>query len=521
MHEYTIGALLERACQSYGPRTAVVDGERRITYTELLSTVRKNGRALLATGLRPGDRVALLMPDRPELLYAYYGALWAGLAVVPLNARLGAEDQEYILHDSGARAVVHDRAYAERLAGIVGKTQIEQCLGVDEDAILDGGSPLGLLADKESDAAGVPAVAPDDLFGIYYTGGTTGRPKGVAHTHRTFVSALLSELLELGLGEADVFAHCAPLTHASGGFVLPVWMRGGTNVVLGGFDPDKLLAAIETEKVTATLLVPTMIYVLLDHPATQAADLSSLKTIVYGAAPMGTERLIEGLQRFGPIFAQLYGQTEAPNQLTVLTKDDHAEALRTGEYEPLSSCGRPVLIADVRLLDDDLNEVAPGEPGEICARGPHVMTEYWNRPEETAATLRDGWLCTGDIAKADERGFLYIVDRKKDMIISGGYNVYPKEVEAALFTHPAVRDVAVIGVPDEKWGESVKAVVVPDPAVTVTAEDLIAWVKERKGSVNCPKTVDFVEAIPLTAVGKHDKPTLRKQYWGGRTRAVN
>src|SRR3954451_3844640 len=181
MHEYTMGGLLERACRSYGPRVAVIDGDRRITYSELISTVRKNGRALLSTGLRPGDRVALLMPDRPELLYAYYGALWAGLSVVPLNARLGAEDQEYILTDSGAKAVVHDRAYAGRLADILGNTSIEHRLGVDEDAILDGGSPLGALADKESDAAGVPAVAPDDLFGIYYTGGTTGRPKGVTH----------------------------------------------------------------------------------------------------------------------------------------------------------------------------------------------------------------------------------------------------------------------------------------------------------------------------------------------------
>jgi fatty-acyl-CoA synthase len=207
--------------------------------------------------------------------------------------------------------------------------------------------------------------------------------------------------------------------------------------------------------------------------------------------------------------------------VTVLRKDDHAEALRTGDLTPLSSCGRPVAIADVRLLDDDLKEVPLGSEGEICARGPHIMTGYWNRPEETAAALRDGWLCTGDVARSDERGYLYIVDRKKDMIISGGYNVYPKEVEAALFAHPAVRDACVIGVPDDKWGEAVKAVVVLDPAARVDAATLIDWVKAAKGSVNSPKTVDFVDAIPLTAVGKHDKPALRKQYWGGRDRAVN
>jgi fatty-acyl-CoA synthase len=524
MFDHTIGGLLERAATAYGPRTAIVAGDRRISYGEMIGEVRRTGRALLSAGLERGDRVAMLMPDRPEVLYAYYGALWAGLGVVPINARLGAEDQAYIISDSGARAIVHDAAYASRLSGIMGDLDTEVLahrLSVDANAVLDGGTPLELLTDKESAAPGMPGVASGDLFGIYYTGGTTGRPKGVVHTHRTFSAALFSELLELGLGEADTFAHCAPLTHASGGFVLPVWMRGGTNLVLGGFDPDRLLHAIAQERVTATLLVPTMIYVLLDHPGLADADTSSLQTVVYGAAPMGTERLVDALKRFGPVFAQLYGQTEAPNQLTTLRKDDHAEALRTGDLTPLASCGRPVAIADVRLLDDDLNEVPMGSDGEICVRGPHVMTGYWNRPEETAATLRDGWLCTGDVARADDRGFLYIVDRKKDMIISGGYNVYPKEVEAALFTHPAVRDACVIGVPDEKWGESVKAVVVLDPAAQVDATTLIEWVKAAKGSVNSPKTVDFVDAIPLTAVGKHDKPTLRKQYWGGRDRAVN
>ncbi|MGQ0844448.1 MAG: AMP-binding protein [Sporichthyaceae bacterium] len=522
MIDCTIGSLLERAALAYGPRTAIVAGDRRISYAETIAEVRRAGRALLGEGLTPGDRVAILMPDRPEVLFAYYGALWAGLAVVPINARLGAEDQQYILADSGAKVVVHDKAYAERLSTILPQlAEPVRPLSVDETAVLEGGTSFAKLCQAQSGDRGLLTVAPDDLFGIYYTGGTTGRPKGVVHTHRTFSSALFSELLELGLGEADVFAHCAPLTHASGGFVLPVWMRGGTNVVLGGFDPDRLLEAIAKERVTATLLVPTMIYVLLDHPATATADTSSLQTIVYGAAPMGTERLVEGLNRFGPVFAQLYGQTEAPNQLTVLRKDDHAEALRTGDLAPLSSCGRPVAIADVRLLDDDLNEVPAGAEGEICVKGPHVMTGYWNRPEETAEALREGWLCTGDVARADERGYLYIVDRKKDMIISGGYNVYPKEVEAALFTHPAVRDACVIGVPDDKWGEAVKAVVVLDPGAGVEAAELIEWVKAAKGSVNTPKTVDFVEAIPLTAVGKHDKPTLRKQYWGGRDRAVN
>jgi len=521
MLHHTIGSLVERCAQRHGSRTAVVHGARRITYHEQISRIRRTGRALLGLGLRPGDRVAILMADRPEVLDVYYGALWAGLAVVPLNAKLGAADHTHIVRDSGARVVAHDAEHADRVTEVQADAGIEIVLCVDDDAVLPGGLSLPRLRREHDDGPGMPDVAPDDLFGIYYTGGTTGRPKGVVHTHRTFIAALFSELLELGLDEQDVFAHVAPLTHASGGFVLPVWLLGGTNVILGGFDPEQLLDSIARERVSATLLVPTMLYVLLDSMPGNGLDLSSLRTVVYGASPIGQQRLLQAIDRFGPIFAQLYGQTEAPNQLTVLRKSDHADAVGSGDLDPLSSCGRPVAITDLRIADDDLAEVRPGEPGEIAARGPHVMLRYWNRPDETAETLQNGWLRTGDIARVDDRGFVYIVDRKKDMIISGGFNVYPKEVESTLFAHPAVRDACVIGVPDEKWGEAVKAVVVTDPGVPVRPEELISWVKERKGGVLAPKSIDCVDAIPLTAVGKHDKPALRSAYWGGRDRAVN
>lgn len=521
MLDHTIGSLVERCARAYGPATAVVHGSRRISYDEQISRIRRSGRALLGLGLSSGDRVAILMTDRPELLDVYYGALWAGLAVVPLNAKLGADDHIFIVSDSGARALVHDAEHGDRVTEIQAALDVELLVCVDDDAVVPGGSSLPRLQLEQPDGPGGPAVAPDDLFGIYYTGGTTGRPKGVVHSHRTFIAALFSEMLELGLGERDVFAHVAPLTHASGGFVLPVWMRGGTNVILGGFDPEHLLDSIARDRVTSTLLVPTMLYVLLDSMPSSGLDMSSLNTVVYGASPIGRQRLLQAIDRFGPIFAQLYGQTEAPNQIAVLRKSDHAAAIASGDLDVLSSCGRPVAIADVRLVDDELADVPAGTAGEIAARGPHVMLRYWNRPEETAKALRAGWLCTGDIARADDLGFLYIVDRKKDMIISGGFNVYPKEVEATLFAHPAVRDACVIGVPDEKWGEAVKAVVVVDPGVGVLAEELIGWVKERRGSVLAPKTVEFVDAIPLTAVGKHDKPALRSAYWGDRDRAVN
>ncbi len=509
MLERTLGETMDRCALRYGPDVAVIHEERRLTYEEFFAGARRLGRALLALGLERGDRVAILMADRPEVLQAWFGITWAGLAAVSLNARLAAEDHQYVLEDSGARALCHDATFAQRAAA-ARAPGLEHRLSVDPDGVVAGGADLvALCAEQSGDPGDAPAVSPDDLAAIYYTGGTTGRPKGVAHAHRTILAAFLSETLEMGLGEREVFAHVAPLTHAGGAFALPVWLRGGTNLVLGGFDPEQLLGAIAEHGVTSTMMVPTMIYVLLDHPATAAADTSSLRTIIYGAAPMGRERLEQGIDRFGPVFCQLYGQTEAPNQLTVLTHAEHAEAVASGDTSRLSSCGRPVTIADVRIVDDAGRDVPRGEPGEIAVRGPHVMLGYWGKPEETAEAIRDGWLHTGDVAREDERGFLFIVDRKKDMVITGGFNVYPKEVEQSLFGHPAVRDACVIGVPDPKWGEAVKAYVVLDGEAS--GAELIAWVKERKGSVIAPKLVEVVDAIPLTAVGKHDKPALRRR----------
>jgi fatty-acyl-CoA synthase len=278
-----------------------------------------------------------------------------------------------------------------------------------------------------------------------------------------------------------------------------------------------VLETIEKYRITATMLVPTMLYVLLDHPALATTDVSSLKTIYYGAAAISPTRLKEAIERFGPIFFQFFGQTECPMCITSLRKEDHDPT----NLERLASCGRPVPWLHVALLDDAGNEVPVGEPGEICVRGPLVMAGYWKKPEQTAEALADGWLHTGDIARRDADGFYYIVDRKKDMIVSGGFNVFPREVEDVISAHPAVAAVAVIGVPDEKWGEAVKAVVVTRPGASVASEELISLVKDHKGSIHAPKSVDFVEALPVSALGKADKKALRAQYWGAAGRQVN
>ena len=501
----TVGSLLSRATRAFVDRDAIVHGDVRTTFGELGEAVRRAGLAFQSLGVERGERVAILSADRTALLIAFYGAMAGGTPVVPLNARMSEEDHEWILGDSGAKILIHDAGFADRAARIAEGKDL-RLIGMDDDGA-DGFDAL-LAAQPAEGRVDDPEL--DDLAGIFYTGGTTGRPKGVAHTQHGMVMSFLSENLEMGIADRTVFAHAAPLTHSSGMFCVPVWVRGGTNVVLGGFDPAQMLGEIERLGVTSTLVVPTMLYVLLDHPDFATTDLSSLKSVIYGAAPMGRERLLQAIDRLGPIFVQLYGQTEAPNQLCALTAADHADAIERGDLDVLSSCGRPVTIADVRVVDDEGNEVPVGERGEIVARGPHVMREYWNKPEQTAETLIDGWLHTGDIATVDERGFVRIVDRKKDMVITGGFNVYPKEVEQCLFQHEHVRDACVIGVPDDKWGEAVKAIVVTDGGVQ--PDELRTWVKERKGSVMTPKTVEIVDAIPLTAVGKHDKPALRKAY---------
>jgi fatty-acyl-CoA synthase len=284
-----------------------------------------------------------------------------------------------------------------------------------------------------------------------------------------------------------------------------------------GFDAQRFFELVERHRVTCTFLVPTMIYVLLDHPGIAAADLSSLELVIYGASPMSPARLAEGMRRLGPVFMQLYGQSEAPNCITVLHSYEHDPERHP---ERLASCGTPVGTSQVRLLDEAGRQVPVGEVGEICVRGPLVMQGYWNKPEETAKALRHGWLYTGDMARCDADGFIYIVDRSKDMIISGGFNVFPREVEDVLTRHPAVAAAAVIGVPDPKWGEAVKAVVVLKPGASAQPEELIALVREHKGPVQAPKSVEFVDALPVTGLGKPDKKALRANYWVGQARGV-
>jgi fatty-acyl-CoA synthase len=429
----------------------------------------------------------------------------SNLALHPLGA---VDDYEYMIRDCGVRAVIFDPTkMVSRAEGL--QERFGEALRLLSFGPAPLGTDLAALAAKETAEllVGVEVQAHEPAR-FNYSGGTTGRPKGMWGDYRSMQALQTIVLADWEWPTRPKALVCAPLSHSAATLLNPTLLKGGSLVVLPGFEPGQVLQAIQDYRINCMLLVPTMIYALLDHPDLDAYDLSSLETIFYGASLMSPARLREGILKLGPIFQQFYGQGEAPMAVTILRRNEHL----VDDMERLASCGRPTPFTDVALLDDDNQPVADGEPGEICVRGPLVMSGYHNRPEETAAAFAGGWLHTGDVAVRNPDGFLRIVDRKKDMIVTGGFNVFPSEVENVLSQHPAVAQAAVIGVKDEKWGEAVKAVVVVRAGAQVSDAELIALVRERKGSVQAPKSVDFVEAIPQTPVGKPDKKALRALY---------
>lgn len=512
-----MGELVIRAIRRGGDRPALVLEDQVITYRQYGDMLSRWIQALEARGLKKGDAIATLSSNRPEALLTTSIAYLMGLRITWMHPMASEDDHAYLLEDSGVKTLFVDpEAFAERARALKARIPgLTTLLGFGPN---DFGEDFSATAAKFSPAPLVAHAGSDDVCVLIYTGGTTGKPKGVIHTHRVHVTMVMYELAEWDWPEEVRFLAMTPITHAAGAMLMAVMLRSGTFVMNKGFEAQKFFALVEKHRITSTFLVPTMIYVLLDHPGIESANLDSLKLIIYGAAPMAPARLVEGIRAFGPVFMQLYAQSEAPNCVTVLRRIDHDPV---NHPERLASCGSPIGNNQVKLLDDDGGEVPLGEVGELCVRGPLVMSGYWNKPEETARAMRHGWLYTGDLARADADGFLYIVDRSKDMIISGGFNVYPREVEDVLTQHPGVAAAAVIGVPDEKWGEAVKALVVLRAGAGVTAEELIALVRKGKGAVQAPKSIDFVDSLPVTGLGKPDKKAIRAKYWQGQQRAIH
>lgn len=518
-HEEVVGQVgVMRALEEAGDRVVLIHGERVLRADECLALVSQMARALAGAGLKQGDAVGLLSMNRPEAYLAQLAGRLVGARYTPLHPLGSLDDHAYVLDDARIDVLIYDpRLFSGRVAELKGRRAVKAAYSLGPDpADGDAAHDLLALAAGHSAAAFPPApVRGGDVATVYYTGGTTGTPKGVAHT---WFGRWYTEVIAVGRdlpAQPPRMLVSTPISHAGGTYLGPTIMRGGSVVLADKFDPAEFLALIERWKVTEIFLVPTMLYRLLDHLREtgddQGPDVSSLEEILYGASPMSPTRLAEAIERFGPVLVQGYGQTEAGVNILRLLPREH----RLDRPGVLASAGRPTVGVVAKILREDLTEAGAGEVGELCLRGPFVMKGYWKRPDLTQHALRGGWLHTDDLGFRDEQGYITLVDRRKDMIISGGFNVYPSEVENVISELPGVASCAVVGVPDDKWGEAVRAFVVRQDGATLTGQQVIAHVRERKGGVNAPKSVVFVPALPLTAVGKLDKKALREPGWTG------
>lgn len=522
-----LGDEFEAAFARYRERTAVEVGERSWSFADLDRWSAAVAAQLRGRGVGAGDAVALHLTNGVEFVVADVAVARLGAVKVPVNPLLPEATVAHVLRASKVRAVIGATSLGGRAD-----------LWVSDDGSDPPGEPLagpqGVAPPERS------GVGPGDRAAIYFTGGTTGLPKGVVHTQASAVAVHYAQIVEAEIAQSDRLLLSTPLAHAAGLFAQSALIRGATSVIEPGFDAARTLELLRTRGITWTFLVPTMIYRLLDlaaaptvgsaeHVVGSAGSASEdvvgsagsasgdleLRTVVYGAAPIAPSRLARALDAFGPVFVQLYGQTECPNWGTRLAKSDHDPA----RPELLGSCGRASIMADVQVVAEDGTPLPVGETGEICLRSPYTLESYLDDPAATAAKfLPDRWIRTGDVGFLDAAGYLHLRDRTSDMVISGGMNVYCREVEDALARHPAVARVAVIGVPHEDWGEAVHAVVVPRPGFS--ADELVAWSRGELAAYARPKSVEVVADLPETPFGKIDKKVLRAPHWAGRDRAI-
>ena len=516
-----VGAVADVArtqARKRGSETAIIDGERRITFAEIDAIASRVAQRLIAEGVARQERVAYLAKNSADFFAYAFGAAKAAAALAPINFRLAPPEIGQIVADSHASVMIVGPDFAEAAEKAVAPLEKKPrliALGFDrpgfvrDDVWLSGAEAI----DPQLD------LTPDDDVIQLYTSGTTGLPKGVRLTHGNYLTAfgLAAGAPGLNYDEGDVVLGVMPFFHVAGVNIAFIAMASGASTaIVRDFAPGPVLGLIAREKANHAFLAPAMILMLMTAPEMASADLTSMKSLAYGASPITEDLLVKAQARFACAFTQFYGMTETMGAGTLLADEAHAP-----ELGKLRSCGKAWPGVELRVVDAMGREVGVGEVGEITLRAPIVMKGYWMKPRETAAAVRDGWMYTGDAAYRDADGFVFIYDRVKDMIVTGGENVYPAEVENAIFGCPDVADVAVIGVPDPKWGESVKAVVVLKPGAKPDPDAVIGWARERIAGYKAPRSVDFVPAIPRNPTGKILRRELRKPYWEGRDRQVS
>lgn len=516
-----ISAYLPRAARYWANKTAILYGDQQMTFRQLDRRSSQLANALLGLGLKQGDRVAIQTQNRPEVVEVESALYKAGLVKAPVNARLSAQEVEQVLADSQATAFIASRSHIEALTD-AGASLVDVKHRYCLDGAFEGWADYEALLGDATDVLPQVHKRDSDVAVLHYTSGSTGRLKAAIQTYGNRHASLRNLIIGRPgtLPGPDVrMAMLGPMTHATGMLIQPYLSRGATLSIFSRFDPDQFLDAVQRQKLTHVFMVPTMVNMLLAHPGLESFDLSSLVSLSYGAAPMSAKTIAEAWERIGPVLSQGYGAAETTGGIINLSVDEHAFALNH-RPERLLSCGRAFGEAEVRVVDEQGNEVQGEQIGEIIVRGANIFNGYWNAPDLTEECMRDGWWYSGDLARVDEEGFIYIVDRRKDMIISGGFNIYTTEIEQALSRHPDVREVCAYGIPDEKWGEAVRAAVVIAPGSNLSATDLIAFCSSLLADFKKPRSIEFLPELPRNQNGKVARKVLRDRHWSGSDRRV-
>ncbi|BBO79081.1 acyl-CoA synthetase [Desulfosarcina widdelii] len=518
-----LSMLLTKTARMFPEKAAFIHKDRKLTYAQFSARVNRLANVLKQLGLEKGDNVAILQYNYPETYEAMFACFKNGLGAVPINFRLHPKEVAFIVDHSESRAVILSSEFNDAIISVR-----DRIPNANHLITLDGAKGELLdyesLLDKASDEFVDVDVSPDDLAWLFYTSGTTGMPKGAMLTHRNLLAMTMNFYADIapGFTPDDVVLHAAPLSHGSGLYGIPNIGKGATSVILASksFEPELVFQTIQQYRVTNMFAAPTMIKMLVDHEALPKYDLSSLRSLNYGGAPMLVEDLKKAIEKLGPCLVQLFGQGESPMTITYLPQWAHKANGSPEEMKRLGSAGFARTDVEVKIFDEGDNELPCHQIGEIVTRSDLVMKGYWRNPDATNSTLRKGWLHTGDVGYLDESGCLFIMDRSKDMIISGGENIYPREIEEVLVGHPSVREVSVIGVPDPKWGEAIKAVVSLVPGKSATEKELIDFCRDNIAGYKKPKSVEFVDDLPKSNYGKILKRELRDRYWKNQTRKL-